>query len=532
MIDFLTFILFFNTLQYKQMTARKLSQFWVRYQLPIVVFLTGAAVLIIEVVATRILSPYFGNTLYTVSSVLGIVLAALSVGYYIGGRLADKRPESNLFFAIILFGGMSVLALQLLSQFWLPGVGYNLSVVSGPLISSLLLFFLPGFLLGMLSPFAIKLQEKRLPNTGIGSIAGEMFFFSTLGSIAGSLGAGFLLVPLLGISVTVISVGTFLCVLGGLPLLLGRKHLQLVMHLIAVAVTLGVLTTSLVFAKPQRVVYSADGVYEKLTIYDHRKDGRPVRSLQQDRSSSSAMYLDSDELVYDYTKYYELYKTIKPNASRALVIGGAAYSVPKALLQDSPHMRVDVAEIEPSLETLAKKYFKLPEDDRLKTHLVDGRRWLATSGNTYDFIFSDVYYSLYSIPAHFTTKEFFETAKEQLSKNGVFIANVIGDLTVSQPSFTYSELKTFQSVFENNYLFAIESPTAKEAQNLIFVGINGTARLNFNHDAFLKSRYKVLQDLASHVTVVNSQLLKSYPLLTDDYAPIDYMMSQMLDFKR
>ncbi|HEX6462265.1 MAG TPA: fused MFS/spermidine synthase [Candidatus Saccharimonadales bacterium] len=506
----------------------RFRRFWHRYQLPFIVFLTGAAVLIIEVVATRILSPYFGNTLYTVSSVLGVVLAALSVGYYLGGRLADKHPEKPLFFTIILLGGISVLCLQLLLQLWLPSIGYELSIVSGPLISSLLLFFLPGFLLGMLSPFAIKLQEKQLAGTGIGTIAGEMFFWSTMGSIAGSLSAGFLLVPFIGINLTVIGVGSFLCVLGALPLLLKRLHVAVVVKLFAVAAFLGIFTVSLVLAERQEVLYRADGIYEKLTITDYHKKGRPVRSFQQDRSSSSAMYLDSDELVYDYTKYYELYKNIKPNARRSLVIGGAAYSIPKALLADSPAMQVDVAEIEPSLEALAKKYFRLPETQRIKTHVVDGRRWLATSGITYDVIFSDVYYSLYSIPAHFTTKEFFETAKRQLSENGVFIANVIGELSLEHPSFTYSELKTFRSVFPNGYLFAVESPKSHLSQNLIFVGINGSACLDFSAPPLKQSTNEVLRSLASHETTVAEAALASYPLLTDNYAPVEYMMSKQL----
>ncbi len=526
---FITFHSFIQPITINLMTSQKIRRFWQHYQLPIVVFFTGAAVLIIEVVATRILSPYFGNTLYTVSSVLGVVLAALSVGYYLGGRLADKHPESRLFFLVILLGGVSILCLQLLSQLWLPSVGYALSIVSGPLVTSLLLFFLPGFLFGMLSPFAIKLQEKRQPKTGIGTIAGEMFFWSTLGSIAGSLSAGFLLVPLLGISATVIGVGIFLCVLGALPLFIYKQHIRFTLPLFLLAVILAVFTASLTLAKPKQVIYSADGLYEKLTIYDYVQDGRSTRSFRQDRSSSSAMYLHSDELVYDYTKYYELYKGIKPSAKRSLVIGGAAYSVPKALLNDSPSMQVDVAEIEPLLEELAKKYFRLPETNRLKTHLIDGRRWLATSGNTYDFIFSDVYYSLYSIPTHFTTKEFFETAKRQLSDNGVFIANVIGNLSPEEPSFTYSELKTFQSVFSNNYLLAVESPSARGSQNLILVGINGDNRPNFDDPLFTQSNNDVLRSLEEHSVSIHPHILASHPLLTDDHAPVDFLMAKMLE---
>ena len=171
-----------------------------KFSLSFVVFLTGACVLIVEVVATRILSPYYGNTIFTVSSVIGIVLAALSVGYYFGGKLADNYPTEKFFYSIILASGFSVILLHLLMLFLLPMLGYGLSITAGPLVSATLLFFLPSLLLGTLSPFAIKLQGQHFPEKGIGTITGEIFFWSTLGSIFGSLFAGFVLIPQFGIN--------------------------------------------------------------------------------------------------------------------------------------------------------------------------------------------------------------------------------------------------------------------------------------------------------------------------------------------
>src|SRR5688572_4445989 len=123
------------------------------------VFLTGMAILIVEVAATRILAPYFGNSIFTFSSVIGIILAALSLGYYLGGRLADRRPSNFMFYGLIAAGGVSVLLLQLLNLMLLPRIAYQLSMIHGPLYISLLLFLLPALLIGMLSPFAIKLMH-------------------------------------------------------------------------------------------------------------------------------------------------------------------------------------------------------------------------------------------------------------------------------------------------------------------------------------------------------------------------------------
>src|SRR5262249_11964336 len=145
------------------------------------------------------------------------------------------------------------------------------------------------------------------------------------------------------------------------------------------------------------ILYVRDGVYQKIAIYDAEYGGRPTRFFQQDQNSAGAgegaMFLDSDnpaDLVYDYTKYYALYKIFTPRVENALVIGGGAYSVPKALLRELPQATIDVVDIEPSLFSLGKTYFRLPDSPRLQNHVEDGRRFLSGSAKRYDLIFSDV----------------------------------------------------------------------------------------------------------------------------------------------
>jgi len=188
--------------------------------LPIAVFLTGACVLIVEIVATRVLSPFYGNTIFTVSSVISVILAALSVGYYAGGRFADRHPSLRWFFGIILLSGLVLLLFHFIGIITLPILGYALSISVGPLVSSLLLFFLPAFLLGTLSPYAVKLQSVNFPEQGVGSVAGKIFFWSTLGSIVGSLLAGFILIPYFGVNQIIIANGVVLFFLGLIPLLI------------------------------------------------------------------------------------------------------------------------------------------------------------------------------------------------------------------------------------------------------------------------------------------------------------------------
>ncbi|MCC2630482.1 MAG: hypothetical protein K0S38_291, partial [Candidatus Paceibacter sp.] len=184
-----------------------------------------------------------------------------------------------------------------------------------------------------------------------------------------------------------------------------------------------------------------------------------------------------------------------------------------------------VVDIEPGLHELAEKYFRLPKTPRLESHTIDARRFLVTTTTTYDFIFSDVYSSLFSIPAHLTTQEFFTTAKNALSENGVFAANIIGSLDTSDRSFLWSEIKTFKSVFPDSDIFAVDSASNIGSQNIIFVGYKNK-RMHSLDD--LSKKYPELAelDLQRHLVNTNDISLEKYSILTDDYAPVEYLVAE------
>lgn len=475
------------------------------------------------------LAPYFGNTIFSFSSVISVVLAALSVGYWIGGRAADRFPSKKLFFGIITVSGVSVLAMQFLQEYLLPQVGYDLSLATGPLIMSFVLFFLPAFILGTLSPFAIVLQQRDAKSQGLGTTAGEMFFFSTVGSIAGSLLAGFVLIPLFGVRSIVIGVGVLLFFLGFIPMIYYGLERRLLAIITLFAGSMLILAS---VHNTGSVVYAHDGVYEKITIYDTIYNGRPTRVLMQDTSYSAAMYLDSDELVFDYSKYYILYEMFKSDVDRVLVMGGGAYSIPKAYLQTLPNAQIDSSEIEPSLIPLSEKYFRLKDDPRMHNYIEDGRRMLHDTDKRYDVMFSDVYHSMYSVPAHFTTTEFMELVRDRLTPDGVFIANLIGSAEHRDRSFVWSEIRTMQTVFPQVYLFAARDPLATNTQNLIAVGSMSKERLDMNDPRWRESGRQVIREIAGHTIPIERMNLEKYPILTDDYAPIDFFTASALPKER
>lgn len=502
-----------------------------RLTIPVVVFLTGAAVLVIEIIAMRILAPYFGTTIFSFSSIISVILAALSFGYFFGGRLADRRPHEWVFYGLIFLAGLSTIFLEVLVHTLLPALGLAFSIVLGPLVSSIVLFFMPAFLLGMLSPFAIKLHALHTPQKGVGTVAGEIFFASTFGSIFGSLLAGFVLVPQLGLSAIVLGVGLVLLLMGSIGLLaravFSRTTQALIVFLLLAAAGVG--SVPLFYnAQQEGVLYSSEGVYERIVIRDGEHKGQPTRFLQQELNESGAMLLNSDELAYDYTKYYILHEPLVAELERALFIGGGAYSMPKALLAENESVQIDVVEIEPELYELAKEYFRVPESERLVNHVADGRRFLRESEHTYDVIFADVYQSLLSVPAHFTTEEFFQLAQQKLTTDGILVMNLVGALSEHEHSFLLSEMHTLRTVFPNSYFFAVDNPNSAILQNIIAVGINGERELDLAAIDIAGSENPTLAGLISHNIDVSRFDLEQYPKLTDNYAPAEYLIARSL----
>lgn len=493
-----------------------------KYLLLIIVFLTGAAVLVIEVTATRILSVYFGNTIFTVSSVISVILLALSLGYFVGGRLADKRASELLFYQIIALSGLSVFLLQILKILFLPVISAQLSLQYGPLVVSVILFLLPGLLLGMLSPFVVKLQQIRMSSQGIGQVTGDVFFWSTLGSIMGSLLTGFYFIPHFGLNQIIAGTGMLLSLIG-LAGIGGVQKTFFQTRIVVLLILLPIIQLGLVsmdkLARQDSIVYAEDGLYDSIVVYDGKYEGKKARFLQQATDESSAMYHESSELVYLYTKYYELYTLVNPDINHALVIGGGAYSVPKALLQNDSDVIVDVAEIEPAMLDVAKKHFKVPDTPRLVNHVEDGRRFLQDTDTRYDIIFTDAFHT--SIPSHLTTKEFFAVTKEKLSDNGIYVMNIIGALNNKTPSFLMSEVKTFTSVYANSYLFAVYDTNSPYAQNMMLVGFKSDSPVDFTK---IKTKDPYMAEVHTKLVDLRQFDFSAHPIFTDNYAPVEYFI--------
>lgn len=493
--------------------------------LHILVAITGGCVLVLEVVASRILAPYFGNTTYTFSGIISIILLGLSLGYYWGGQIADRFPYKKIFFLIILISGVFTIFIQIVNFLFIAKIALLFHLTTGPIILSVILFFTPAIFLGMLSPYAIKLQTANKGNLQLGQNVGTLFFFSTLGSIIGSLSTSFILIPHFGVNHIIIGTGSVLIIIG----LIGclgeikpkRNSIGLILLLLFYILISHQVSSVNSKVKP---IYVSDGMYEQIMIYDGKYQEQPARFLSLDGANSSAVYKNSSDLAYEYTQYFEAYKYFIPTLNTALVLGSGGYSIPKAIIEENETVTVDVVDIEPRLKEIASKYFNYKDNSRIITHTGDGRRFLTTSNKKYDLIFIDAFSSHASIPSHLVTREFFDLTRKHLTNNGVVIMNIIGNPDYERTNLLNSIVKTSLKIFPNSY--SIKSTLKHNIiQNNIIFMYNGNDKIDFNGEN-LNFRYKTVQEVKKNQFKLSDEILKKALVLEDNYAPVDYLLYQ------
>jgi spermidine synthase len=474
----------------------------------VAVFATGAVVLIVEVASLRLFAPFFGTTLYVTSSVLGIVLGALALGYMLGGRLGDRKPEERIFWLILAWSGAAVLVSVAASLFLLPALS-RFDIRFGALAASFLLLSAPNVLLGMLSPFVIRLAARRPEEfRTLGKISGNVFFISTVGSIVGSLSTGFLLVPLFGVRMILGGAGALLLAIGFVGLLrcgsLRTRELSALLFLYLLAAS--AVAANETFRAPtlREIVESA---YSRLAVEDTTLEGRPARILWMDRSASGGDFLDTGEPAFPYARALSeamVSRGVLP--SRALVIGAGPFTIPKEILRKFPSCAVTVVDIDPALLPIGERWFGV--DAEAITYVVeDGRRFLAQSDATYDLIVLDAFGSFLSVPMHMTTEEFFTLVRAHLAPQGVVFFNTISILPQTE-RYLASIAKTFTAVFPQAEILPVRSDAPGELQNFLFA--SESVSLPRWHDARSFSDKGII--------------------LTDRYAPVETMLAPALRY--
>jgi len=477
--------------------------------------------MVLELVGSRVLAPYLGTSIFVWTSLIGIILGSLSVGYWWGGKIADKKPDTKSFALIILLSGIAIGFVVLAKDNILEWIQSIRDIRLGAVIAASVLFAPASILLGMVSPYAVKLKMHSLGTSG--ATVGELYAISTIGSIVGTFLTGFFLISWLGNAKILI----FLAIILVLTSILAcyKDNLKTKLFIIALLL-LNLFTTNLV-AKEMNEKYGfidADTAYSRFLIYQSKdiKTGRPTLNLMGNpREIQSAMFLDKDDdLVFDYTKFYRLGEHFFPNFQSALMIGGGAYSFPKEFIKRYSSSTLDVVEIDPKLTTLAKKYFNLQDNPRMNIFHEDGRTFLNQNTKKYDVVYGDAFRSFYAIPYHLTTRETVQKIYNSLNENGVVLLNVISSIEGPRSNFLKAEYTTYQKIFPQVYIFPIQDRGSEDTQNIMMVAIKSSEPPNWeNKNPELNGYLKKLW---------TKKIPTDIPALTDDFAPVDQYIMELM----
>jgi spermidine synthase len=491
-----------------------------KYILEIVVFVCGAVVMIFELVGSRVLGPYFGTSIFVWTSLIGIILGSLSFGYYLGGKIADKKSSFESLSLIIFLSAILIGLTVSIKDFWLVFLQNSFTDTrTSSVLASIGLFLPASVFLGMVSPYAVKLKMSSLDTSA--STVGNLYAISTAGSIIGTFLSGFYLIPHFGTDKLLIILSIILIVVSSALSL--KRNVKIKLSFFAVVVIGWLAISGLSYISEKKGFIDVDTAYNRIWIYDRidPRTNKMVKVMGINNENHSSMFLDSDELVNEYTKYYHLAKHFNPNFKKTLMLGGAGYSYPKDFLLKYPGATIDVVEIDPKVTDLAKKYFKLEESPMLTIYHEDGRVYLNRTREKYDVIFGDAFSSHYSLPYQLTTKEAVQKKYNILNDDGIVILNIISSIEGEKSKFLRAEYATYKSIFPQVYLFPVgDSGDSDVVQNIILVALKSDKEQVFNDSDPKLNEY--LQHLWKKT--VNADI----PILTDNFAPVDHYISETI----
>jgi len=367
-----------------------------KYILEFIVFICGAIVMIYELVGSRLIAPYAGTSIYVWTSLIGVILGSLSLGYYLGGKLADRKAEWHFFSTIIFSAAILIGSTVFLKNIILDFVQL-LNVRSNIRPSSLLIPVCPQVALVMISPYSVKLKMKTWnARATVGNLMP-----SRPSAVSRNFRGGLLYHSYFGTTDPAVYDNQLNSHVGDSILKMFLKRDMWLLH------AFHALPSSGVYFRERKGV-SLDTPYNKVWIeYGHdERSKKAIITLRTDPfANQSAMFLDSDELVFTYAKYFRLVRHFHPHIKKALMIGGCGYSYPKYFIDKFPESTMDVVEIDPGMTEIARKYFRLQENDRLRIFHEDARTFLNKNKNKYDVIYGDAFNPSFRSPTMLATRE-------------------------------------------------------------------------------------------------------------------------------
>ncbi len=502
------------------------------FLLALIVFVGGISSIAIEVSASRLIGPYFGSSTFIWANLIGLTLLYLTLGYFLGGRLADRWPSTNLLYVITAVAGVSTATIPFLAG---PILRLSLAAFDnvdvgtfyGSLLGTLLLFAVPITALGCVSPFAVRIRTVNVQSAG--NTAGSLYALSTVGSIIGSVLPTFLLVPVFGTRTTFMILAFALLIPSLVVLFLSKamREAAVVGGFVVFAACLPILDNGGLIRPPETgvVIHEAETRYNYVQVL--QRGDETLLALNEGHAVHS-IYNPNNLLTqgpWDYFMVAPYFNedTQPEDVDSMLMIGLAAGTVSKQFTNAYGDVPIDGVEIDGEIAEIGREYFDMTEPN-LNVIVADGRYFLTQTDKTYDVIGIDAYRQPY-IPFHLTTREFFQEAKDQLTDDGVVVVNA----GRTREDFRLVEVMaaTMADVFTHVYIIDVE-----RFNNSMVIGTNQESS---SIESFIQNIEAVPEDSIIR-TVGEASIeygnIRRYDgdgmVFTDDLAPVELVVDQII----
>ncbi len=418
----------------------------------LIVLLSGFISMELELLGTRLISPIFGSTIYVWTSLIGVTLTFLALGYWYGGKLADDRKINlNKLGLITLLLGVYISLLPFISRAILPQFS-SLGIIFGPLLVSFVILAFPIFFLGFVVPTSVKLATHSMGE--IGEKAGEIYAIATVGSIIGTFTTGFFLILYLGITKTALITGAILILLS--LTVIKNKKIPFTFLLIPL-----LLFTVIPQVSPSGVLESFESHHGQVKVIQEKNN--PKIGLYSGSLVLSYVSTKTKENTMTYSKYFEIPFIYNSEHKKVLMVGLAGGAVARGLIKKY-NLEMDIVEIEPKMLDLAREYFYW--NDEATVYFDEGRHFIHNSDKKYDVMIIDI--GLVFPIWHLYTEEAFQEYEKHLSDDGVLIINLISAKEGKYSKTTKSLYKTLDSVFNEVMVLRHPRVNPNEIQNIIF----------------------------------------------------------------
>jgi spermidine synthase len=366
----------------------------------------------------------------------------------------------------------------------------------------------------------------------IGLSAGTVYMVSTIGSVLGTFASGFWLIPSLDLENVFWFTGLAVACLAGLGYFLAfQQRGKIALPGLALLSAMPLVMLAAAFTKPPaqaNVLFDHMSFYHRIRVINQAlPNGDGVLSLFLDTTWEGGQYDKSTDFAVPYQRYVELARLFCRKHDAALFLGGGAFKMPQAFLDHYPRARVDVAEIDPAVVEVGRRFFRVNNYPDLHIVVDDARRYLTHTTRKYDLIFGDAYNGVRSVPAHLLTREFFQTVKDHLDERGVFMMNVIGSVQGNNAALFSSVMATVSQVFPETSVFATIPQNLNKTQSLVIVATDFDLKLNSLETGLTPEQESLKKLLLTRVTPKDYQTQKGY-ILMDHFNPVEYLVARTL----